>query len=221
MCVLCAGFVPTVAHAALSDSLLLTLDQGEIEGNRVEIVATLTKNSGAVGLLLTLDYDDNALELVDVTEGKALAGLSCTRTATYTTPYTILYMKMDNFYKNDTSTGVLLKFVFEIKDVTRDGVYKITLKAEKNGVQYADSDQFKTKNLLSNPTTITVVGEQPTVDILPVEEPTDADEPDDTTDETPQDSHLLPILISVAAAIVLVVAFAVILALKKGKSKRK
>ena len=214
-CVLCASFAPMVAMAAMSDSLLLVLDKGEMEGNRVEIVATLTKNTGTTGLILTLTYDDNALELVEVSEGSALSELSCTRTPTYTTPYKILYTKERDFYENDFTKGILLKFVFEIKDLSHDGTYKVTLKADKNAVQYADGDQFKTKNLLSNPTTITVKGEQTTVEVLPTEDDVDKGENDSGELEFWQ------ILVIVILAGVLVIVLMAILVLKRGKVRKK
>lgn len=215
-CVLCATLVPTFAVAEeLSDSLLLVLDKGKMEDNRVEIVATLTKNSGATGVILTLNYDEAALKLVEVTEGEALSSLSCTRTPTYSSPYKILYMKADDFYRNDKSTGVLLRFVFEIRDMTRDGEYKITLKAEKNGVQYAENDQFKSKNLLSNPTTISVKGQQTSVEVLPTDD-VEEDDPKGTSG-----SDLWKVLIPVVVAGALVITFMVLLVVKIGNGRKK
>ena len=216
MCVLCASFAPMLAAAeSLSDSLVLTVDKGEIKDNRVEIVATLTKNSGATGLILTLTYDNNALKLVEVTQGSALSQLSCTRTPTYSSPYKILYLKDGDFYQNDKSTGVLLKFVFEIKDNSRDGSYRVSLKADKNAVQYAENNQIKSKNLVSNSTTITVKGKQTTVEQLPADDVFDGNEPNGG------DTGLWEILIPVVVAGVLLITFMVILVLKRGKVTKK
>ena len=216
MCVLCATLAPTVAVAEeLSDSLLLVLDKGAVESNRVEIVATLTRNSGTTGVILTLNYDEAALKLVEVTEGEALSSLSCTRTPSYSTPYKILYAKDSDFYQNDKSTGVLLRFVFEIRDISRDGEYKITLKAERNGVQYAENEQFKSKNLLSNPTTISVKGKQTSVEVLPTD---DVDEDDPSGNGG---SDLWKVLIPVVVAGALVITFMVLLVVKIGNGRKK
>ena len=213
MCVLCLIFTPTVALAdELSSSPIILLDNGETSGSHLEIIATLAKNSGITSMTLSLTYDYDALSLVEVTQGTALSDLSCVRSGNYNVkPYKINYM-WRSYFENDYSTGVLLKFVFEVKDTTRDGTYNFALTAEKKGVEYVENDVAKYKNLVSDTATITVHGEETTVDIQPGEEI----EPDE-----PNDVNILEIMIPVSVVVIALVLFAVILILRKGKNTKK
>ena len=212
MCV-CLTFLPTVALADdLSSSPIILLDNGETSGNQVEIIATLAKNSGITSMTLNLTFDDSALSLVEVSSGSALSDLSCVRSGSYNTkPYKINYM-WRSYFENDYSTGVLLTFVFEIKDTTRDGTYEVALSAEKKGVEYADNDVAKYKNLVSDTAKITVRGEETFVEIIP----------GPVEDLPPEnDFTILEIMIPVSVVVIALVLFAVILTLKKGKNVKK
>lgn len=211
-CVLCLLFAPTAAFAdELTDSPIILLDNGATEGKRVEIVATLARNSGICSMLLALNYDDSALKLVKVTEGSALGELSCVRSGTYDTkPYKMHYMWTDD-PENSYSTGVLLRFVFEIREGAADGDYKITLKAEDE-VIYFDSGVLKEKKLVSGSATVTVKGDETVVVVTPG---TDVDPAE------PSKDILTPILISVCAVVIIAAALTVIFILRQGKSSKK
>lgn len=204
-------FVPTVAVAEeRSDPPIILLDKGETDGNRVEIVATLAQNSGIMSMTLTLNYDDSALKLVKVTDGTALFALRPVHSGSVSTiPYKINYMWQN--YENDYSTGVLLKFVFEIKDGAKNGTYKVSIKSEKKGVEYLDDETLKYKNLVSDSATITVQGTETVVEVVPGKdiEPGDND-----------GAQITLILLPVCVASALLVTLTTILVLKKGKRSK-
>lgn len=216
-CMLCLAFVPTAAFAEkLSDSLILRLQAGEIVDNRVEITASLEKNSGVTGMTLSLHYDKTALKLVEAVDGEALANMSKVHSGKNLKPtedYKINYTW--RYYENDYSKGVLLTFVFEINEGAADGTYEFSLTAPKKGVEYLEESTFLYKNLVSDTATITLKGNQTVVEVVPGV--------DDVVDEptTPQNTKILQILIPVTVGAILLVVLTVILVLKKGKNSKK
>lgn len=211
ICTLCLLFAPTAAFAEeYSDPPIILLDKGETDGNRVEIIATLAKNSGIMGMTLTLNYDDSALKLVEVTDGTALSALKPVHSGSVSTkPYKINYMWQDR--ENDYSTGVLLKFIFEIKEGAKNGTYKVSIKSEKKGVEYLEDETLKYKNLVSDSATITVQGTETVVEVVPGKDI----EPDET-----DGSQITLILIPVCVAAALSVTLTAILVLRKGKRSK-
>lgn len=213
ICILCLLFVPTGAFAdEMSDPPIILLDKGKTDGNRVEIVATLARNSGILSMLLTLSYDDTALTLIEVTDGDALGTLTKQHSGSVSTvPYKIHYMWQD--YANDYSTGVLLKFVFEVKSGAKNGAYSINLTADDNGVEYWDNDVRKTKKLMSDSVTITVDGTDTKVEVIH-----GSDNPQPTDNNTTQTVILA---ITVGLVVVGLLVLFVVLMLKKDRSKDK
>ena len=217
MCVLVLTFTPSLALAEeRSESPILLMTASEVVDNRVEIVATLARNSGILGMTLTLNYDTRALTLVQATDGAALSNLSKVHSGKLSTvPYKINYMW--KYYENDYSKGVLLTFVFEVNEDAKNGTYEITLLSERNGVQYLDEDdKICYKNIVAETASVTVKGEDKSVEILPPDE-NNFTNPPDNNDEP---NNILPIVIPVSIIAVLLVVLVVILVLKKGRSKK-
>ena len=120
----------TVAFAEQND-VTLDLDVQK-QGDEVVAVVSITENDGIVDLYLRVEYDTEALELVDSAFGSALASLGPVdnfEEGGYEYPYRVIYVGN----KNSTDTGKLLTLTFKIKSGAPDGDHDIKLVVRQVG----------------------------------------------------------------------------------------
>lgn len=117
--------VVTVEQLRETDAVItvesVTLEPGAAEA---EVKLSVTNNPGILGMLLSLQFDDTALQLVDCKSGAALSGL------TYMGPSR--YVNGCNFtwYGSETgkiTDGELLSLTFRIPEGTEPGTYPIAV----------------------------------------------------------------------------------------------
>ena len=158
----------SVDAANIKDNAIMIMS-GQTQDDKVLIDARITQNSGVSGMQLELVYDTSAMELEDFVRGGALASLSLEHTNINTDKgYAITPFKF-NFLgsKNDSTTGLLLRLTFKIKEGTPNGVYNVNLKAERNkDVIYLEDNGngtmiTKTKNVLVDSANVEIKDSKP------------------------------------------------------------
>ncbi|MBE6554994.1 MAG: hypothetical protein E7663_01990 [Ruminococcaceae bacterium] len=117
----------------------LSLDR--IEGEDVYVNVTVVQNPSLSGLVLTLDYDKNALTLAGVERGSAFASLQFDHTDT-TQGYGADPFRFYWEHSSNTSeTGLLLVLKFKINASASDGVYSVTMDYDpKTDATYINED---------------------------------------------------------------------------------
>ena len=103
-------------------------------GQTFELQIYLDQNPGLISLMLELEYDKTAMELVGVAHGDALQSHTFTTTNTDTedgfliTPFRMLW----DGRTQDTSTGVLVTLTFESKIEAEIGEYLVSVSYDKH-----------------------------------------------------------------------------------------
>ena len=130
-------FGMTQASAVKTDSNDLPLVRVENKivhrGQTFELSIFLEQNSGLIALMLELEYDKTAMELVGVSRGDALVSHTFTTTNTNTeegfsvTPFRMLW----DGREQDKTTGVLVKLTFESKIDAEIGDYPVHISYDK------------------------------------------------------------------------------------------
>ena len=97
------------------------------QGETVQVTVTLQDNPGLVATLLSLDYDDDALELLSVTDGGLLGeGNMVSGGDLSAVPYNVLWMDA-LAQQNYVSNGILLTYTFRVRDDAPTGATALTL----------------------------------------------------------------------------------------------
>ena len=172
VCMSLSALLAAPMTAAATEGTVIVLEGVKQEAERIRVDVNLRENTGVYAMVLTLRYDREALELIEVEHGEALESLSPLASADYTVdPYRISYLGTDQ--QNDTSTGRLMTLTFAVRKGAPDGDYTITLDYEKNrDVTWLSEQQIVTKNLVIGGVTVTLSSE--TVDAIQ-SLPTDTD----------------------------------------------
>ncbi len=154
-----ASATALTAYAAGYNTIILFEGVKETESS-VKIDVNVRENSGLYSMLLTLEYDRNALMLTDVAYGSALSSLDPLSSGDYSTnPYKISYLGTER--ENDTSVGKMMTLTFTVNDSAKDGEYLVTFGYAKNqDVTYLKDGQIQTKNLIIDGAKITLAGNE-------------------------------------------------------------
>ena len=140
--------VLSVTTAAGTDSSIEVSTVTAKKGDTVEVPVTLSANSGVVAVSFTVDYDKNALELLDVKDGALFKDASFTPGGDKAAvPYRLMWenaLATENY----TNTGDLAVLQFKVLDTAKDGLSEIKLDIEKDNTFDVDMDnvEFKTVN---------------------------------------------------------------------------
>ena len=210
--VLAVAPVTQVAYAAEpSDSPVMVLS-ATTNGNEVTVEADLKMNTGIFGMTLELVYDESVMTLTGVEKGEALSALEPIWTNGYDVrPFVINWLDTKNKV-NDTSTGIVLRMHFLIKETAPDGIYSIKLIGTDNqSVTYLDGNKIKAKSILIDDVKIKIEGD--------VAEAVDnADEEKPETRKT--DVALIVTLSAVGAVVVATIVVLIVIFVKKKKGKK-
>lgn len=101
------------------------------KGGTVEVTVNLYNNPGILAMQLSLDYDAEALTLVDAMEGSALSDLMLTKPGKFTSPCNFVW---DGVEVNDPQNGIAITFVFAVNENAAAGEYDISLAVGKGSV---------------------------------------------------------------------------------------
>ena len=140
--------------AAESDTTALPMVRVENKtvhrGQTFELRIYLDQNPGLLSLMLELEYDKTALELVGISHGNALSTHTFTTTNTDTedgfliTPFRMLW----DGREQDRTTGVLATLTFESKIEAETGDYLVSLSYDKQNtlIEYGVSCDVNIQN---------------------------------------------------------------------------
>ncbi len=147
-CIFSTVFAASFSISAEEANTVILFENARQTGKQITVDVNARENSGVYSMLLTLDYDIEALTLINLTYGEAMSSLEPLSSADYfTNPFKISYMGTDK--QNDTSVGNMMTLTFEINEDAVDGEYDITFKYAKNkDVAYLKDEEIKTKNLI-------------------------------------------------------------------------
>ena len=118
------------------DTVTVSLDT-----QQVEIAVSVTNNPGILGMLFSVNYDQEALNLVDCENGVALSALTFQKPSRYKSGCNFLW------YGSETGTvtdGEILLLTFEITDGANPGTYPII-------IQWSEEDILDNNCDLLNP----------------------------------------------------------------------
>ena len=112
-------------NVRVADIPKIRLSYAEMGNGEFRVDAYMTYNSGVNGMVLTLDYDHDALEFVSYTRGTALSDMEFTTS----NPELGLDQPEFKFWWNNASNsrqeGLMLSMVFDLK-TAENGIYAIT-----------------------------------------------------------------------------------------------
>ena len=95
-------------------------------GDRVELTLSLDENPGIATVDLDVDFDSNALKLVDVIDNGLIEGATPAHSDHFESPYRLSWE--NDLAKTDSSaTGTLVTLVFEIDENATEGEYAVTV----------------------------------------------------------------------------------------------
>lgn len=107
-------------------------------GSNAEITVALAHNPGLVSASLEIDFDEDALELIEVRDAQLLDGSEHPKTLE--APYTLNWVN-DDAEENFMEDGTLVTLVFRIREDTADGSYPIHVSyAEEFGIYNVSLD---------------------------------------------------------------------------------
>lgn len=111
-----ATFDCTVKEVVFDSSIQISADtRYAVEDSTVQVMVNLNNNSGFAYLKLSLDYDEEVLELTDVTNGNIIGNLTNGKSLVW-------------FASQDTTqNGMLVALTFKVKDGVQNGNYTINV----------------------------------------------------------------------------------------------
>ena len=142
-----------VSAAEQSDSALpiVRVEKKTVHrGQTFEVRIYLDQNPGLVSLMLDLEYDKTAMELVGITRGDALSTHTFTTTNTDTDEGFLIspFLMLWDGRTQDSSTGVLATLTFESKVDAETGDYPIIVNYDKQNtkVEYEKTCDVQIEN---------------------------------------------------------------------------
>ena len=143
--VLLASLVAVPVNANSEPTIIVSNEEGMV-GSTVEVAIDLANNPGIICAQLTVNYNANALELVEVNDTGLLPGQL--HTPALASPYTLTWTN-GTAASDFTVNGTIVKLKFMIKEAAAIGeVYNIT-------VSY-DYDNYEIYNFNFDPITFTI-----------------------------------------------------------------
>ena len=111
-------------------------------GDTVSVTLDLQNNPGILGMILTLEYDENAMKLINVANGDAVSDvLSLTHSKTLSSGIRFIWDGVD-LNLDDIKDGALLALEFEISDSAEKGQqYPITIKYNSGDIIDCDMNE--------------------------------------------------------------------------------
>ena len=141
----------TTKAAESGNTPVVTVDEKTAHrGQTFTVDVNLSQNDGLISLYLTLEYDNSAMKLTEVTRGEALESLTYTNTNTQTSlgydiiPFNMLW----DGRASDNTNGQLVRLTFESFSTAAVGRYPITLKydAENTNSEYGTPIAIEVKS---------------------------------------------------------------------------
>ncbi len=112
-------------------------------GDTVKVTLDITNNPGILGMVLTLEYDDSVMKLVNVENGEAVSGiLSLTSSKTLESGARFLWDGLE-LNSEDIKDGTLLTMEFEILDgAVPANKYPLTIKYDSGDIIDANLNEL-------------------------------------------------------------------------------
>ncbi len=194
---------------AVGNNTIIVFEGVENDENTVKIDVNARENSGVYSMLLTLEYDRNALTLTEVEYGSALSSLDPLSSGDYSiNPYKISYLGTEE--TNDTSIGKMMTLTFTVNENVTDGKYLVSFGYTKNqDVTHLINGAIQTKNIVISGAEITITGNA----VKEVQTEQNAETNDEPT------NNYIGWIIGGSVFGVAIVSFLVILLIRKRKGK--
>ncbi|MCL2672634.1 MAG: InlB B-repeat-containing protein [Clostridiales bacterium] len=117
--------VSVTVNPPVSNALYIVNSATTFAGGTVTIGISLVNNPGIISLRNTVNFDENVLELLSVTDKGLFAGFT-PPSATKTSPYTLRWA--DSFATvNNMANGEFVTVTFKVKSGTPNGSYPVTI----------------------------------------------------------------------------------------------
>ncbi|MBQ4153587.1 MAG: hypothetical protein IJE01_00105 [Clostridia bacterium] len=110
---MCAVALPV---SAATPSLTAKYNQNTAQSKQFEVEISLKNNPGLNGIMITAEYDTNSLSLVSTKNGGLFKTIFTTSQSITVHPYKIMWITTDQNFKEVTNDGVMVTYVFKVKD---------------------------------------------------------------------------------------------------------
>lgn len=117
--VITAEYIRITETAFKVDTVTVTSDT-----KKAEIKVSVANNPGILGMLISLEYNENALKLVDCQTGLALSALTFQKPSKYTSGCNFVWYGSET---GEVMDGEMLILTFEIAEDAEPGSYPITI----------------------------------------------------------------------------------------------
>lgn len=116
------------------DTIVVTPDIRE-----AEIKVSVANNPGILGMLISLEYDETALKLVDCQTGSALSALTFQKPSKYSSGCNFVWYGSE---AGEVTDGEMLTLTFEIADHGKSGTYPITISWNDRDIYDSNCDML-------------------------------------------------------------------------------
>jgi len=120
-----------------SDAVISVTSATGRAGNQVSVNIVLSENPGVTSMLLSVDFDEDVLRLVNVTDAGLLG--SAFHSNNYSSPYSLSWAN-DTATSNFTVNGSIVTLTFEILDSAEAGETAISVNYDYNNYDIIDKD---------------------------------------------------------------------------------
>ena len=159
LAILCCFPTPIkTVRADSSDSLVILLLENHSE-NEIDIDVKMVTNTGVSGMTLELQFNRKVFEYVGYERGEALAELDLMATnlsVDNTLPVKFNWFRNGGDFKNDVSTGIILKLRFRLRDGAKSGKYDIAFKYGTGDISYVENENVASKSAIISKAVVTI-----------------------------------------------------------------
>lgn len=141
-------FTINTVSAAQEGVITASKVQAEVGDENVDIDIFISENPGIMGMTLTVTFDENVLELVNVRDAGKLGAQSHKHEKE--SPYTLAWSD-DTATSNNTSNGVVATLTFKVKkNAVKGCTYSIGLSYDYDNYDIYDTNMYPVKFSLKN-----------------------------------------------------------------------
>lgn len=131
---------PTTVPAKPAATMEVSIETVKAKaGEEIEVPIRLKNNPGITSMRLTLDYDAEALKMIDFSFGEALASTNRASSAKYASPYSFSMYSATQDIKDE---GVIAVIKFKVKDDVDAGDYKINISYDSQDIFNINGDSI-------------------------------------------------------------------------------
>ncbi|MBQ8208650.1 MAG: hypothetical protein IJZ89_07955 [Clostridia bacterium] len=131
--------VISINASASNTPTIKVSEVSSVAGSSVDIKIEISNNPGIISMLLDVSYDADCLTLKKVTNGTVLNGATHNINALTVNPYTLSWAD-DIATENNTNSGTIVTFSFEISADAPEGKLPITVTYDNDNAAIYDKD---------------------------------------------------------------------------------